>query len=185
MHRSVWICMFLSYFLGCETGRWAWPRPMVTCFNNVYSASRDLSHWNCWERQPSMRCIPPASPDALFCSEKDEMLQYLDNGLMAPVGLPAFWNATKHGLCARVSNNDTPFVPGIYSNEHRLFCVTAPKKTRVVIKERLTLTNSMFGWNPMQSSPQREHQSNESFLLSSSLPWILYLVEHLLTRCCA
>ena len=78
-----------------------------------------------------------------------------------------------------------PLFQGVYSNEHRLFCVTAPKKTRVVIKERLTLTNSMFGWTPMQSSPRREHQSNESFLLSSSLPWILYLVKHLLTRRCA
>lgn len=43
-----------------------------------------------------------ASPaDALFCSERDELLQYLYNGLMAPVGLSVFWNATKHGLHAK------------------------------------------------------------------------------------
>lgn len=52
-------CTFLSYSLGCETGRWAWPRPMVTCFNNVYSASRNLSHWSSWESWPNMQCILP------------------------------------------------------------------------------------------------------------------------------
>lgn len=52
-------CTFLSYSLGCETGRWAWPRPMVTCFNNVYSASRNLSHWSSWESWLNMQCILP------------------------------------------------------------------------------------------------------------------------------
>lgn len=95
VHLSLWKFIFLSYFLGCETGRWDWPCPMVTYFSNVYSASRDLSHWNCWESRPSMGCIPP---DALFCSALRKMLQYLNIGFMVPVGLSAFWNATKHGL---------------------------------------------------------------------------------------
>lgn len=59
VHLSLWMYIFLSYFPGCETGRWARPCPMVTFFNNVYSASRDSSHWNCWESRPSMRCTPP------------------------------------------------------------------------------------------------------------------------------
>lgn len=73
-----------------------------------------------------MHCNPP---HALFSSEKDEMLQFPHNGLMVPVGLSRFWNATKHGLCEKFQTKDTAFVLGIYSNEHWLFCVTAPKRT--------------------------------------------------------
>lgn len=94
LHSSLWTYIFLSYFLGCETQRWARPCPEVTFFNNVYSASRDSSHWNCCEKRPNMHWIPP-----ILCYVLRKM-RYLYNGLMVPVGLLAFWNATKHGLCA-------------------------------------------------------------------------------------
>lgn len=170
VHLFLWMYFFLSYFLGCETGRWAWTCPMVTYFNNVYSASRYLSHWSCWESWPSMRCTP--LPYVLLCSEKDEMLQYLYNGLMVLLGLPAIWNAPKHGPCAKFQTKILLFFLGIYSNKHTLFCVTAPKKTKVLIKQRLALTEIMFGWNAVQNNPQREHQSNERLLFSFSLDFI-------------
>lgn len=75
-------------------------------------------------------CIASPHMLCLLCSEKDEMLQYLYNGLMVPVGLSVFWNATKHGLCAKFQTKDTAFVLGFYSNEHWLFCVKAPKKNK-------------------------------------------------------
>lgn len=59
---------------------------MVAYFNSVYSASRDLSHWSSWERRPSMHRILPGC-SVVFSSGKDEILQYLHDGLMVPVGL--------------------------------------------------------------------------------------------------
>lgn len=157
-------CMFGCICECCETGRWARPCPVVTCFNNVYSASRDLSHWSWWESRPSMRCIPP---DALL---RGRCCNTFYNGLMVPVGPSAFWNATKHGLGAKFQTKILLFFLGIYSNEQRLFCVTAPKKTKVLIQRRLALTRTMFGWNAVRNSPQREHQSNESLFVSFQLP---------------
>lgn len=46
------------------------PRPMLTYFNNVYSASRDLSHWNCWESWPK-HALP--SPPLVLCSALRKM----------------------------------------------------------------------------------------------------------------
>lgn len=115
---------------------------------------------------------PPPLPYVLLCSEKDEMLQYLYNGLMVLLGLPAIWNAPKHGPCAKFQTKILLFFLGIYSNKHTLFCVTAPKKTKVLIKQRLALTEIMFGWNAVQNNPQREHQSNERLLFSFSLDFI-------------
>lgn len=124
-------------------------------------------------------CVAPPRCSVLLCSEEDEMLQYLYNGLMAPVGLSAFlkcnqtWSLWKS---FKQRYRDNPFVLGIYSNKHRLFCETAPKKTKVLIKQRLNLTNAMFGWNPVQNFPAREHQSNESLFFPFPMPQTSYLV---------
>lgn len=69
------------------------------------------------------RTCSPSSPDALFCYEKDEMLQYLYNGLMVPAGLSVIWTTTKHGLCADFQMKILLFFLGIYSNKHWFFYV--------------------------------------------------------------
>lgn len=69
------------------------------------------------------RTCSASSPDALFCYEKDEMLQYLYNGLMVPAGLSVIWTTTKHGLCADFQMKILLFFLGIYSNEHWFFYV--------------------------------------------------------------
>lgn len=61
----------------------------------------------------------------------------------------------------------------------------APRKTKVLINQRLTLTNTMFGWNRVGNNPQREHQFNESWFFSFPLPWTSFLVKHLVICCCA
>lgn len=57
---------------------------------------------------------------------------------MVPLGLPAIWNTTKHGPCAKFQTRILLFFLGIYSNKHPLLCVTAPKKTKVLIKQKVS-----------------------------------------------
>lgn len=91
------------------------------------------------------RTCSASSPDALFCYEKDEMLQYLYNGLMVPAGLSVIWTTTKHGPCADFQMKILLFFSGHLFKQALIFLCKAMKQTEVLIKQRLALTKTMCG----------------------------------------
>lgn len=152
---SIWAI----FWVVKEEGR-ARPCPMVTYFINVYYASRDFPHW-IW---PNMHRIPP---HALFCSGKDEMLQYLSNGLMVPVGLSVFWIATKHWSQCKVSNKRDCFCSG---HLFKWAVTFLHKEEGVLFRPSLPPTHSMFGWKKHAEQPT----DNSSWILSHCLIRVLH-----------
>lgn len=119
---------------------------------------------------PSMRCIP----DALFCSEKDEMLQYLYNGLMAPVGLSGF-EMQPNMVSVQSFKERYSFLSGHLFKPASTFLCSGSKEDQ---SPRLANVGSHKDhvWLKPQCSATHKGSINLILFLSFTLTWTSYLV---------
>lgn len=97
-------------------------------------------------------CIA-SSHDALvtLSSEKDEILPYLNNGLMVPLGFSLVSNATKHGLWAQLQTKILLFSGNLFKQVLAFLCNSSKADQSLHQAKVSSLKKTMFGWNPSKT----------------------------------